>query len=336
MTRETVKSVHILLESLVSVHQAERIDELLRSLTGALTPLYGPAYVALLTRDHDGPLLRLPAFIGPDGPVFNRLRVAGAPLPEATSPSTLASLLGTPAPGDLPVIQGRLKSVMAGIWTERTAAIVEEVLAAERVTLATIPGHGGAAGILAVLTGRGCPDRTRRVAAMHGAAGAATVLRRREVQRLAGLDPATLVLDRHALRAAAARELQRAARFKQPMAILLIEVPAAETGGAEARLAAERLVRALRRSDVVGRLSDRLFGVILPETSRSGAQIAEVRLRRGFGADGVAIQIAIATSPGDGSGWRELLDTASARLPDPTAAPPDQAAVEVVARRVAG
>ncbi|MES2644879.1 MAG: diguanylate cyclase [Myxococcota bacterium] len=113
--------------------------------------------------------------------------------------------------------------------------------------------------------------------------GLALLERARQDSELRAVERATGVLPRVALVRAAEREAAIAGRTRQPLAVARIDVdePAAlrrthgsAAVGAAVRLLARALREALRGTDVLGRVGDHGFGVLLP-----GATSAAVRAR---------------------------------------------------------
>jgi GGDEF domain-containing protein len=108
-------------------------------------------------------------------------------------------------------------------------------------------------------------------------------------------------------------EVGRSRRTGQPFALLLAEGRHKSGTKAGARLV-EGMAKTFRGTDIVGRLDDLRFGVLLIGADAKGAQAARDRfLSRLPGRD---IRMRIATYPHDGEEWRALLEAAGASLKD--------------------
>lgn len=153
----------------------------------------------------------------------------------------------------------------------------------------------------------------------------------REVLHLAMTDSLTQVPNRRALMDHAERALSQ--RGGRPMALLMIDVDHFKrvndthghlAGDEVLRKVAERLVKRLRRHDVLGRYGGEEFGVIAPDTGTEGAltlaeslreTIASTPLPTEHGAISVSISIGISCCPSDATrNLREMLAEADAAL----------------------
>src|SRR6476620_10204335 len=80
-----------------------------------------------------------------------------------------------------------------------------------------------------------------------------------------------LFLDEKSLRFELARERMRVDRNQSPLAVLTIELPASRATPADFDFLARVLIRRLRITDTIGFLAERQVGVLLPDTSETGA-----------------------------------------------------------------
>ena len=127
-----------------------------------------------------------------------------------------------------------------------------------------------------------------------GMAGLAQVQRTQtELARLATLDPLTGVLNARFFVERLAQELERIRRYSRPLALLYLDLDdfkvvndrhGHQTGDAVLRLVANATRRAVRKSDIVGRLGGDEFGVLMPETDGAVAEAAATRLVNGIRA----------------------------------------------------
>ncbi|GIX22558.1 MAG: hypothetical protein KatS3mg121_1341 [Gammaproteobacteria bacterium] len=146
----------------------------------------------------------------------------------------------------------------------------------------------------------------------------------RNLQRLAGRDALTQVMNRLAFDERLKEELSRARREGTPLSLLMVDVDHFkrfndEHGHAEGDRALQAVARTLvsgsREHDVVARYGGEEFVVLLPATDAVGARVAAERLRRAVEEiDGLARRVTISV------GCATLLaDAESRRRGDPSA-----------------
>jgi diguanylate cyclase (GGDEF)-like protein len=108
-----------------------------------------------------------------------------------------------------------------------------------------------------------------------------------KLEQLATQDPLTGALNARSFVERLTQELERIRRYSRPLALLYLDLDdfkivndrhGHQTGDAVLRLVANATRRALRQSDVVGRLGGDEFGVLMPETDGAGAEAAALRL----------------------------------------------------------
>ncbi len=103
-----------------------------------------------------------------------------------------------------------------------------------------------------------------------------------DLRRLLTVDPATEVINRRGFSDALRREWRRALRSGQPLSLMAVSLDRFDSlrsarGDVAATHGLQVVARALTRicqrpADVVGRLSDHCFGILLPMTPRGGAE----------------------------------------------------------------
>ena len=190
-------------------------------------------------------------------------------------PDTLWALHAVPV-GAAAWFGGRGWGVAMALWSLLLRVrVVQAVLAS--------PGGGEGAGELALryalLVGAAVLVAAWRDAVSDGAAGAPRS------------DPSTGLANSRALFDAVTGEIERAQRYGRAFTLIYIgidNVPAIQqrSGGGAAeevlRRIAHQIRGSLRNIDVVARLRDREFAVLLPETGAEGAKIVLGRLQRGL------------------------------------------------------
>jgi diguanylate cyclase (GGDEF)-like protein len=110
----------------------------------------------------------------------------------------------------------------------------------------------------------------------------------RGMQELSRRDPLTGLLNRRGFEELGSLELQRAGRYRRPIAFALLDVDRFKqindrfghaTGDRVLRIVAEQLCL-LRKSDLSVRLGGDEFGLLMPETDVAGAELLIARLRQ--------------------------------------------------------
>jgi len=113
------------------------------------------------------------------------------------------------------------------------------------------------------------------------------------LRRLATTDPLTGLSNRRHFFERGAQELRRAARYRRPLALLMLDIDhfksvndrfGHEAGDAVLRDLAERLRTGLRSSDLPGRIGGEEFAALLPETTAEQAEGLAERLRAAIAA----------------------------------------------------
>ncbi len=131
----------------------------------------------------------------------------------------------------------------------------------------------------------------------------------------------------------AGREIDKARRHGRRFALATIAVDeAANPDGPPSVASVERILGAVRDTDVLARVDEREFYLLLPETGGIGAHICRRRVQRGVEADGrrghsagLSLTMGVATYPHDGTGLSRLLRVAKHRA---------EASQESLARRL--
>ncbi|MDE3200979.1 MAG: GGDEF domain-containing protein [Acidobacteriota bacterium] len=112
-----------------------------------------------------------------------------------------------------------------------------------------------------------------------------------ELNHLVNTDDLTGILNRRGLLSVLQQEVLRAARFKHPLSVLILDLDRfkrindqyGHAVGDQALLACvSKCRRQLRAIDIVGRLGGEEFAFILPETDIAGAEIVGEKLRAGI------------------------------------------------------
>jgi two-component system cell cycle response regulator len=141
--------------------------------------------------------------------------------------------------------------------------------------------------------------------------------------QLAVTDPLTGLANRRALYAHLDREIDRAKRYKHPLAVLVIDIDhfkavndghGHQTGDRVLVLVAQVITQSVRASDVAGRFGGEEFIVLAPETPPQSMKVVAERIRRAVeaqtaaqkGLPGVTVSIGAAGAV-DGEGTVEAI-----------------------------
>lgn len=149
---------------------------------------------------------------------------------------------------------------------------------------------------------------------------------------LTQVDPLTGLVNHQRFRDSLARTLSECQRSNSPCALVLLDIDGFQALQAQQGLAfsnrlvaavTEVLTRRLRSTDVIGRLGDGSFGLVLRDLQRTDAeqltaslqtQVAALRLARDDGAFSPALAVGLAHSDRDGHQADGLVRSASRRL----------------------
>jgi diguanylate cyclase (GGDEF)-like protein len=154
-----------------------------------------------------------------------------------------------------------------------------------------------------------------------------------DTARFNDIDPVTWVNNRRFVSEAIEQELVRCGRYAKALSVVVIDLDdftafntqyGQSMGDRLLRSAAVSLAEAISPPEVVARLKDDEFAVLLPETNRAAAVSVTTRLLASlsqvsvFGDDGspepLKASVAIVCFPEDGTSAKDLLDSAAADL----------------------
>ncbi len=192
-------------------------------------------------------------------------------------------------------------------------------------------------GCLAAYRRQGAPPFARedaRVLTMLATTAALALDNRRlakDLQKLAVTDDLTQVYNYRYLKTALRRELKRAARFRQQLSVVMIDVDNLKTyndvnghlrGSFLLKQLAGLCVEQVRSFDVLAKYGGDEFTIILPQTNRQGAIVVAERVRSAVAEHAFAlappgritVSLGVATFPEDGQDPLGLLQAADHAL----------------------
>ena len=150
--------------------------------------------------------------------------------------------------------------------------------------------------------------------------------------RLATTDELTALANRRRFLEAGGNETERSRRDGSPVSLLMLDLDGFKdvndryghpTGDAALRLFADTCARALRRSDLFGRLGGEEFAILLPDTTSEDAAILAERVRADVegtvfpseeGNFSITVSIGVASMSGPGDSLNDLLRRADRAL----------------------
>ena len=197
--------------------------------------------------------------------------------------------------------------------------------------------HERETGYLALFRRRGAPrfaGRDAREATLLTAWLAAALQNLRlgeSLEKLAVTDELTQVFNYRYLKSALRREIKRAARCRQPLSLLMIDVDNLKAyndrnghlrGSHLLREIAQLFAQQVRSWDLVAKYGGDEFTIILPQTERPGATTVGERLRAAVEAHAfpladrgaITVSLGIAAFPGDGDTGSTLIESADRAL----------------------
>lgn len=306
----------VVMETLLALHQQREPRAVLQLIAGRLAPEYGRAAAWCYLFDPVNETFRLERQDDTDG---GPAALAGAEprIPHTLAPAKLLPGLEHLAETGAPVVMADgIPDFLAELWGAERTAMLQRTLRPRYCAVAPVRAEHGPAGVLLLLVIDPWPVEVAAECAAHAALALAHLVDRRSAGATAHVDPATGLSSRTALERAAARELDRAERYRRMLSLVVFDLPAQERDGRRAALAG-CVTRIMRRPDTAGSIDHGRLTVLLPETPSGGAAVFVRRVRSLAGPDFADLRGAGATFPQDGRTWDELVHTAIARLDQP-------------------
>ena len=233
------------------------------------------------------------------------------------------------------VVKDGLHDLMDGVVAEEQWRSAEEALGVRKLALAPMVVENEPLGLVALAFDRDEVDvEVIELLVGHLTLALRDLLVRDEAVRFSDVDPVTWVYNRRYLLRALESEIARAGRYGRTLSLITLDIDGFtkfnETYGQSMgdrllRSVATTLAETIASPELIARLKDDDFVVLLPETSRASAVTATTRLLASLaqisvfgedddGAEPITASVAIACFPEDASTAQALLKRALADL----------------------
>jgi diguanylate cyclase (GGDEF)-like protein len=232
------------------------------------------------------------------------------------------------------LIRDSLTELWDGVLDSEVAEAAEQTLGIKRAAFVPMLVEGEPFGLVAFgFTSKDIDTEIVELLVGHFTLSLRDIATRDDTVRFNDIDPVTWVYNKRYVSEAIETELVRCGRYAKSLSVVVIDLDdfgafnaqyGQSTGDRLLRSAAVSLAEAVSPPEIVSRLKDDEFAVVLPETNRAAAVAVTARLLASlsqvsvFGDDGppepLKASVAIVCFPEDGTSARELLDTATANL----------------------
>ncbi len=232
------------------------------------------------------------------------------------------------------VIRDSLVELWHGVIDEERALIAEQALGIKKVALVPMLVEGEPYGVVAFGFDKLDIDAEMvELMVGHFTLALRDLANQEDTARFNDIDPVTWVYNKRYVSEAIEAELVRCGRYAKALSVVVIDLDdftnfntayGQSMGDRLLRSAAVSLAEAVSPPEIVARLKDDEFAVVLPETNRAAAVSVTTRLLASlsqvsvFGDDGspepMKASVAIVCFPEDGTSAKDLLDGAMADL----------------------
>jgi diguanylate cyclase (GGDEF)-like protein len=232
------------------------------------------------------------------------------------------------------VIRDSLVELWDGVIDAEVARKAEEALGIQKVAIVPMLVEGEPFGLVAFAFDHTDIDaEIVELLVGHFTLSLRDIATQEDTARFNDIDPVTWVYNRRYIGEAIEAELVRCGRYAKALSVVVIDLDdfgafntqyGQSMGDRLLRSAAVSLAEAISPPEIVARLKDDEFAVLLPETNRAAAVSVTTRLLASlsqvsvFGQDGspepLKASVAIVCFPEDGTSSKDLLDSAAADL----------------------
>lgn len=333
---ERERQFHALAVVSLFLHSTATIQEMIGTLLEQAPAVTGAIFVYPLLLDRKRQMFRANILEGSTDPLLEAAMDAfqedltALEFPLVKSPD----LQGILDEGEVAIRDG-FSALMDGVVVEEQWKAAEATLGIRRLALVPMVVENEPLGLVAFGFNRDEVDvEVLELLAGHLTLALRDLLVRDEAIRFSDIDPMTWVYNRRYLMQALDSEITRAARYGRGLSLIMLDIDdftsfnktyGQSLGDRLLRTFATTVAEAVSTPELVARLKDDDFAVLLPETNRSAAVTAVTRLLASLaqvnvfhGGDSemppVTASVAIACFPEDGSTPRELVERAQADL----------------------
>lgn len=307
-----------LLEALLNMHREREPHAVLSTLLSTMTPEHGKAVICCYLLDRSDGEFRLEWIDDGSGDTVRTLTRADLRVPLVVQRGLSIEALEDLAQSGSPVhLTEQTPMVLSELWGQSFADSVLGMLGTRFTAVSPVSGAHGLAGVLFLFVSGAWPIDVAAECAAHAAVAIANVWERRAMTTVTERDQETGLLPRAAVEQAAAREINRAERYRRVLSVAVVTLPPNHTPE-QLRGASALVTKVMRLPDTAGRLDAERLVVLLPEAPAGGAAAFLNRLRDGCPPELASIRFGTATWPQDGKSWQELVNVATSRndLPD--------------------
>jgi diguanylate cyclase (GGDEF)-like protein len=334
--KERERQLHGLAVLSLFLHSTATIEEMMSMLLEQGPTVTGACLVYPLLLDRKRQLLRASALGGNNDARFEAAMEAFQEDLAALEFSLLHNqdLFGILDDGEV-AIRDSFSSLMMGVLDEEQWKAGEEKLNVRRLAFVPMVVENEPLGLVVFAFDRDDIDvEALELLVGHLTLALRDMLLRDEATRFADVDPVTWVYNRRRLVEALDHEIVRAGRYGRALSLVTLDIDdfgkfnstfGQSMGDRLLRSAATTLAETVSPPELVARLKDDDFAVLLPETNRASAvetttrllaSLASVTVFSGADEEGdpVTFSVAIACFPEDGSTPLQLLASAQSAL----------------------
>ncbi len=334
--KERERQLHGLAVLSLFLHSTATIEEMMGMLLEQAPTVTGATLVYPLLLDRKRQLLRASALGGSNDARFEAAMEAFQEDLAALEFSLLQNqdLYSILDDGEV-AIRDSFSALMSGVIPDEQWQAAEEKMQVRRIAFVPMVVENEPLGIVAFVFDRDDIDvEALELLVGHLTLALRDMLLRDEATRFADVDPVTWVFNRRRLLDALDHEIVRAGRYGRALSLVTLDIDGfgkfnssfgQSMGDKLLRSAATTLAETVSPPELVARLKDDDFAVLLPETNRASAVETTTRLLASLtqvsvfsaadeDADPVTFSVAIACFPEDGSTPQQLLSSAQAAL----------------------
>jgi diguanylate cyclase (GGDEF)-like protein len=332
---ERERQLHGLAVLSLFLHSTATVEEMMAMLLSQSPTVTGATFVYPLLLDRKRQLLRASALEGCTDP---RLEAAMDAFQEDLTALEFSlvqnqALYRILEEGEVVLLDG-FEIIMDGTLPEEQWKAGEEALGVRKLALVPMVVESEPLGLVAFAFDQDDVDvEALELLVGHLTLALRDLLVRDEAVRFSDVDPVTWVHNRRYLMQALSSEMTRAGRYGRGLSLVLLDIDGfgefnttygQSMGDRLLRTVATTLAEAVSPPELVARLKDDDFAVLLPETNRAAAVTATTRLLASlanvtvFSGDDdnapVTVSVAIACFPEDGGTPHVLMERAVAAL----------------------